>query len=283
MAGTHAATKNAEAFEKYDDYINVVTTQGQLLTWKRIRQKSIVKGGGKRGCVQGFSLKSRFNMLKKVNTILWTDAKPMVFITLTYPPECYPPDRDTIGVQRAVFWRYVEGYMKKRVPCLWRIEWKGRWMEWEMWITYPHVHILAFGAEFIPFELINYWWQRCLGYKKYTRTEIERVENEKKAGFYVAKYCGKPPSSLVISTYHNSEHPGRQWGMLRQPDLPVHDKKVFVFKSEGEVNEYHAKFSRKSNKGIDFGSESFTLLGYAASELSFLLQENCLDSGYEVG
>jgi hypothetical protein len=251
--------------------------------WKKLRPGREWLGGGVRGLVGDFSPASRFRMLKRVNSIFWHDAKPMVFITLTYPPDCFPRDKDVMNIQRARFWRYFEEYVGRHVSCLWRIEWEPRWLEWEIFVWYPHVHILAFGVRFVHFTLVNTWWKSCLFWENYCRTEIKRVKTEAKAGFYVAKYIGKCHHSLVVSAYHNAPLPGRKWGNLRPERLPVYPKTQWVLKDEPFVRELHLRLGSRIIRGRQYHNDSFTLLGMAAKEAEFLINENCVDSGFIVG
>lgn len=254
-----------------------ITYQGEFLRWQYPEFVPVPKPGRTRGEVTHFSAASRKRIFEWMAKIKWADVGNSLFITLTYPDECFPADRDQMNKERYLFKRHIEEYLERDVSMLWRIEWKERKQGPKKNYIYPHLHWLVFNVDYIHYSRVNSWWKNVLGYRDYTRTETKRAYSKRKALAYVSKYCAKADGSLVHAAYLNNPIKGRQWGHLRKELLPYHDEHYL----ESADCEYLQQCWNDAMRGHDyrnaFGNKSFTLFGEQASEIGNFLFGICVD------
>jgi len=250
-----------------DGKVHEVTMQGNLLSWKVLSEPRCNPAPKGRGCIMQFSRESRLRMLKLIATIRWQDVEPCLFITLTFPDARRPRTKEEVTKRRSVFWRYLERYLGRPAPCLWRTEWEPRLSGEHVCEFVPHFHIMLFGVPYIHYDLVNMWWRNTLDYQEYTRTETKGMENVRQAAYYVAAYAAKLPSySLVYTTYLNSGS-GRHWGTLRPELIPHHDIATFRFETSyqaaiaREMCDDISKYARQAGEG------SFTVFSDEVGEL----------------
>ena len=115
-------------------------------------------------------------------------GSPNIFLTLTIRKGVYETPQAT-AVELAKGWRMLRQYLcrllgRKSIPFLAVIEQhKSGW---------PHMHLLL-RTDFIDHRLIREWWQ---GRFNSPMIWIERLENDRKAAFYVSKYMAKKPTAF---------------------------------------------------------------------------------------
>lgn len=243
-----------------------IRLQGQLLTWKD-RSKAMPPDTGKcRGRVYGFSRDSRLRMMKTIATIDWEKAKPVLFLTVTYPDECGEQTNKTVGVHRAVLWRYIEKYLKKQTCCIWRIEWKPRLSGVYESELMPHLHFLILNTRWIDKDDVKVMWGKAINYDGIPVTWIEEADEEDTTAFYVAKYCEKAGLSVLDNAAYHNTPSGRQWGILRKelvPFCPEYKVIVPVCQLIDDIKDV-ATSGWVSTKIAGFSS--FTLFGRRATE-----------------
>jgi len=241
----------------------LITQQGQLLIWKYLKENPRTPKSTMGRKVHGFSRASRLSLLKKLATIDWNLAYPSLFVTLTYPDDVLPESAKDLNKHRFLFVRYMEKYLGKEISVIWRIEWKPRLSGKFVGRFAPHFHLMIFQVAYIPMEQVYEDWQKSVGYFEYIRTEVKRMVNERQAGAYVAKYCGKAEDCSLVNDVHLNNIPtGRQWGVLRPSLLPVHPKRtVRVSADEIRKSRQMANLARPCIMGKD---DTFLLLGPTA-------------------
>lgn len=184
-----------------------VLVQGQLVKISFDREQ--LRGGGKRGDVDGFSMASRKRMIELCLTLDSADVvRNSVFITLTYP-EKYPETSATKIHLEAFIKRVYRSFGK--LAILWRLEYQKRGA--------PHYHLIVFGVRFIDkgwvagawFEIVGSGDQRHLN----AGTRVESLESGRGVVFYVAKYCAKIENNVA------GDKTGRVWGVRNKKLLPV--------------------------------------------------------------
>lgn len=172
------------------------------------------KGGGVRGEIKGFSAASRKRLIDLMN--LWRNTENMVFVTLTYHEVWSDDWRD---------WkRQLDNFIKRlryhypEARGIWRLEYQKRGA--------PHFHLLVAGMPDLLQGIIKdvtAWWAELAHkeseYHGIYATKCERIENRKKAGYYVSKYVAKVESGLM------DEMPaGRMWGKFG--DIQMDEKVI---------------------------------------------------------
>jgi len=167
-----------------------------------------------------FSNQSRMRCLRFSATVDWPNAIGGRFITLTYPPQRESHSAEDRKKHLYVFHRSLEKYLDRHVAIMWRVEWLRRQSGSTKGNLAPHIHLLTFSNEYIPFWLVNTWWQRAIDWKQYVRTECRKVENEKQAGAYVSKYVAKSTDSPSLVNVPKRNKTGRHYGYKRAAQIP---------------------------------------------------------------
>jgi hypothetical protein len=254
-----------------------IEAQGNLLIWKVLEYRCRLMPERGEAEVKGFSKAARLRMLKMCARLDWTKAGKSLFITLTYHDEVKDISKEATGKHRSLFWRYVEKHLGRKVSALWRIEWKVRKSGKLKGEIMPHYHLIVFNVKWLDKKLVKRWWKIILQRTGYLRTEVKRLKNERQAGYYVSKYCGKDDeSSLVIGVYHNIPG-GRQWGMLRKHLLPVHPWRDIVI-ADGSLAEFAYNMALEDRPKLnEWGTPSFTLLGPLADKIAGIIFRNGVD------
>lgn len=223
-----------------------------------------MSGGGRRGRISTFTAQSRMRMFKMTATIDWTAARTGVFITLTFPDACLPMLASERMRALWEFFRRLETYLGHQVSALWRVEWlpreSGRFKGQAM----PHFHLIVFDVRYFPYNVCNWTWKEVLGREcwEYTRTECERLSNERQHGAYIAKYAAKLPSSLVSVAYSRID--GKHWGYYRLKNLPRATMEYFTdvpLKTVRELRAMAAEHLRWYDPQTDLGFCILTRFG----------------------
>lgn len=191
-------------------------SSGHICTWvgghyvkvsTSIQSTSV--GGGKRGKVKGFSLKSRRRLMVKIAQT--KKAILPLFVTLTYPG-VYSEDPRIWKRDLRVFWMRF----KRSFPCasaIWKLEFQKRGA--------PHYHLLIWGVEYAHalFRVPGMWFEVVgSGDEKHFRvgTRVEVVRSFRGVMAYASKYLGKLDSVP-------SDEPGRFWGVMSAEFIPWAD------------------------------------------------------------
>lgn len=238
----------------------------------------------RRGRVSEFSRRSRHRVIDLVNT-LRPDAKGL-FLTVTYRRNM----RDfALAKEHQIKLCKWLRYHFPQCSILWRMERQRRGA--------IHFHLLVFGVEFIAAKVLTAYWQKMTGDDSYP--DIEPIQNQRKALFYVAKYMTKPNHSahersplrdwrsMDLSFCHiwrkrplpGSEKTfvGRWWGVVGRVNLPVAEK----IEWQGEIVansffQFRRAASVKFPRLQRFGMRGFTL--YADAHQWRLYWQYCEES-----
>lgn len=165
--------------------------------------------GGRRGRVDGFSDKSRRNLLRTMCALTFMDDEPWE-ITLTWPGE-FPLDGRRVKRDLAAFWRRLERRYG-RLQAVWKLEFQGRGA--------PHFHLavsrpvasLSEVRAFVSaawFEVVGSGDLRHLG----AGTQVIKLEYSPAA--YFAGYLGgtRTAKEYQHRVPEGFESVGRFWGL----------------------------------------------------------------------
>jgi hypothetical protein len=164
----------------------------------------------KRGCVQGFSRKSRSRLMKLLAQCDRSATSKSLLVTLTYP-RSYPTESST-------YKRHLDTWFKRlqrkfpHVSAIWKLEFQLRGA--------PHFHLIVLGVPFLARSWLSVAWYESVGSndERHRRagTQVQRVNSYKRALSYASKYVAK------VSTGETPEEPGRFWGVAGRRALPRH-------------------------------------------------------------
>lgn len=233
----------------------------------------------KRGIVTHFSPKSRVRMLKRISEVQWESVKNGLFITLTYPDQRLPRDKNDRNDDLTRFVWYLENYLKVKVPIMWRCEWQVRKSGEYVGRRMPHWHLLCFRGRWMDHAKIMEWWQRIIEWPAWVDVWVEPMTSKKKVAVYVAKYSAKidSPSSLDYVPYAKVD--GLHWGMLRRRQIPWAPKTTFPVVPQAVVEKLRfiqAMQSRHHTTNIEQGFSFFGRRGECWKET---IRAMCLDAG----
>ena len=179
-------------------------------------------GGGVRGCITGFSKRSRSRLMQTVASLDRRGLEVPLFVTLTYPAQ-FPTDY-------TIYKRHLDTFLKRlrrfAPDCwaIWRLEFQRRGA--------PHFHLLVFGVRFLPHQVVSKMWYEVVksGDLKHLQAgvEIRRARSWGGVTSYVAKYMGK--TSDVVPTGFT----GRFWGIFRRDLMPVEILEILL-----EIPQFH--------------------------------------------
>jgi hypothetical protein len=263
------ALRDAERMRWHGDdgRIHEITYQGRYLKWRYLERQVPPETGKTRGEVCEFSRKSRMRMLSLFNRVDWPRAGKCLFITLTYPDDCYPADNKVMSKHLHLFRRKMEKHLEKQVPLVWRIEWEERESGSKKNYVYPHFHLMIIGVPYIHYAKVNSWWRGILGFPDKLRTETKGCKNRIKSFVYITQYCAKRNGSLVFGPYLNNPWNGRRWGKLRYELLPFADEHYLrTFDYEHLQDAYYHALEGRAELN-EYGNKSFTLLGDQAEDV----------------
>jgi len=270
---------------------NVIEWQGNLLVWKIRRHYPRPCSGKERGTVRGFSRSSRLNLFKSFARINIGENMPYLFMTLTYPDEVRLKDRGLderkaadmpeenfkdlgylhMNSHRWVMWRYLEKYLEKQLPGIWRIEYKRRLTGVFKGKPMPHLHILVMTCDYIPWQEVRWFWQQTIG-ERFVNVDIRAIYDPELALTYLAKYVGKEPdSTLENDAYLNSIPPGRCWGYMRKNLIKKEDKWTGRYFETDDLASLRHYALPNAGELIEQGCGSFTLIGERAREVGEIL------------
>jgi hypothetical protein len=205
--------EKAKAIER--GAINLVERQGNYLHWRKEEKYSRPEVSNKRGQVKMFTRSSRMRLLRSFARLDWEKNGMCLFITLTFPDSVHVQKNYKMNIYRWVFWRYLEKWAGRKVSGMWRCEWKPRLSGIQIGEYMPHLHLLVFGEDFIPWQEVNWWWMNTLSVR-HVCTDVQAVRDIDLATSYVSKYIAKTDLHyLDNAAYLNNVPPGRCWGWFR--------------------------------------------------------------------
>jgi hypothetical protein len=216
---------------------------------------------GKRSGICTFSKQARMRMLKLIATIDWERIGNSVFITLTYPDECYCPDARTRAIHRQRFFRDLEGYVGREIACIWKTEWQERKSGEFKGHYRPHYHLMVLDVSFVPHAIVRDLWRAILGAKKHLATDVRQITGKLGAGKYLAKYIAKAPSLDNVTKRNKQEMNGRMWGYTRKHLIPFSPIEVERELSDEEVDLVMAAAEEQKPEYDRTLQNGFTLLG----------------------
>lgn len=251
--------------------------QGDVLQVKHVAFSHEKPPRGNRAKITGFSAKSRWNLMLKSARWNWAEIGPSTFVTLTYPDAWARVEQDDRNKHRYLWHRKLECWRGCNTPMLWRVEYAERKSGEVVGDIVPHWHFLLFGVEFVPYRLVNEWWKTIIGYDDYVRTDIRAVVNEGGAARYLSKYLAKDvvSHSLVRATNHNIV--GRHWGILREKEIPLHEKLIIPSMTDDQTEEVYGLVEQMLSSVHRQSKSSFTALGPVARDILAILKKCGVD------
>jgi hypothetical protein len=256
-----------------------VTLQGQLLTVTEGYNYRKSKPPQRSGIHTPFSASSRLRLLKSIATIDWENVGPCLLITLTYPDPLVIRSYQKRSTDRYLFHRYMEKSLGRRIPVLWRTEWKDRLTGEHAGALCPHIHLVAFDVAYVPWQDIRQWWRSVLGWQGYLSTDVRRADAQG-AARYTAKYAAKAPSySLDYVSYLNKLSFGRPWGYFRPAEVPRAEKTVITGLSDVLIDTLRDRVDRVTTREFPYQGGSYTVFGEVAQRLGRWFFDQCLDDG----
>jgi len=276
---------------------NVIEWQGDFLCWKVRKKYSQPVTTEKRGSVKGFSRSSRLRLLKSFAKIDMEKNMPYLFMTLTYPDTVRQRDRwlemkdaqkmdreSYISLEylnmtqhRWVFWRYLEKYLGRKVPGIWRIEWKPRLTGVFKDLPMPHIHILLATCNYVPWQEIRWMWMNTIG-ERFVNVDVRAVYNPEVVVTYLSKYIGKQEDyTLEDAAYLDNIPYGRNWGYMRKNLIAHSDRWTGRYFETDDLASLRLYAVPGGVELIDAGMCSFTIIGKRAREIGELIVGTDLD------
>lgn len=172
---------------------------------------------------------------------------------------------------RWVFWRYLEKYLDRKLPAIWRIEFKPRLSGNRIGKPMPHLHVLIMTQDYIPWQEVKWAWMNTIG-ERFVNVDVRAVYDPEVCMHYLSKYIGK--DELVIlenDAYLDSLPYGRQWGYMRKNLVKLSDKWTGRYFETDDLASLRYYATPGKVELIDSGMCSFTLIGPRAREIGEIL------------
>lgn len=169
-----------------------------------------------------WSYQSRKRMLLWLNSIDYSRVGKSIFVSLGYPDGIVKIPYNERSKHRYLFLRYVEKFVGREVPCIWRVEWEDRKSGEYTGKLAPHWHMMFLNLRWLDMDNIRLWWRKAIGADDGPlSTDVRRIKGERGVVRYLSKYVSKY-CSLDLYTYHNSGIQfGRHWGCTREEQIPL--------------------------------------------------------------
>lgn len=252
------------------------TITGGLLEVK-VHAPSLYPWKHKRGFIKDFSPTARKRMLRKFWTINFTDHVRPIFITLTYPDALHRRTLAERNLDRQNMARQLERMTGQAVPAAWRVEWQLRKSGLHEGFPAPHWHWLIFRHRYIHMDVVNEAWKRTLGFKGTVVTDTRGCKKPSVIQMYMAKYISKEAIPLYLVKAYISQQLGRQYGWLRQRDIPWHSPDVRLKLSEAQQASLFSMAEEQLPWYAEGQQSSFTLTGAMAEDARRILDGELLD------
>jgi hypothetical protein len=228
-----------------------------------------------RGSIKGFSKAARLRMIRTASRIDWDRLGSSLFVTLSYPDSCLNPHYKERTQKLYLFHRYIEKHLNKKVPMLWRTEWKPRRSGRLKGVVCPHTHCILGGVNYVDWRMIREWWRKINSHKGYIHTYVQRIINADGPIKYITKYMAKE-DSLVRGAYLNSTFlHGRAWSIKRANLMPMHPVEFNRRLSPEEIRMAQAFAQSEFRTYNEFLNGGFTLLGNYNKKLFLAVLEDC--------
>lgn len=226
-----------------------------------------------------FTKRARSRMLRFVAGVDWPSCEYGKFITVTYPDSSLLGKNTDTNIHRYLFHRSMENHLGKRISLLWRIEWKERQSGMFVGKLAPHIHMVCFGKISLDKSDVLCLWQKAIGVTEWVSVDCDDLQDARKCGIYVSKYCAKSPELQSLDKVSYLNKPGRHWGYLRKPLIPLHPRIEFadlsydlVIKLQAMQREYNPEYLAPVDGG-------FTMLGQRAERWREVIMRQCVDAG----
>lgn len=254
--------------------------QGDRVSVETQEKKPIPFVASKRGGITSFSQASRLRMLKMVASVNWSAAGKGLFITLTYPDSRAIQSARQRNIDLDRFHDRLERFTDKKIPLLWRAEWKPRKSGRNRGLFVPHFHLITFAGRFVPHEEVRRWWREVLDVRGPLATDVDSISGKKKFAVYIAKYAAKVPetSSLDYPSYPKVD--GRHWGTLRRNLIPFAHRTRFEKLDADTIRTLQSIATDSLSYYRDDQDRGFTLLGKNAEKYSAVIEQLALDAGH---
>lgn len=250
--------------------------RGGLLEYRNGKAWEPPPAAQKRSEITQFTSAARLRLIKSLLAIDYRNMPLSVAITLTYPDERLPRDMDQRGMDRSQMIRNIEKHLGREVYGLWRTEWLPRKSGDAMGILAPHIHLVLFRVRFIPYQTINEWWQGCIQWPHYVRTEIRRARKQRTTLHYLAKYISKKPdSSLVYASYPNKPD-GKHYDWIRRGMVPTYPHEWISDVTLEQAEHAYAAHKRAWPESEVRPGESFSVMGNVAVNTGKILRQMVL-------
>lgn len=163
-----------------------------------------------RGDISGFSRKSRYRLLKKLNQLNPDSSLRFLSITLTYPKR-FPREGE---IHKADLDTFLKRCKRKfgEIEYLWKLEFQKRGApHYHLMVVFEKEYHIQYMRNWIAdswFEVVQRFWSEKDDKHHRAGTQCKRVESLKKAGVYLSKYISKEEDNVP-------EGQGRFWGCSR--------------------------------------------------------------------
>lgn len=234
--------------------IAYIEAQGSLLRVRQLdRPKKENWGGGVRGRIHKFSIKSRQRLLRLFARMRMKGVRA-TFITLTFAR--YPTNKESKRALKA-FIQYLRDNFPK-ASAVWRMEFQGRGS--------IHFHLLAFELPFWKWQDLLATWKKCSNQSR-ARIDIRLVRSRRGVMHYVSKYIAKPDrkhsSTFFIHAPYQQKgrhwRKGRFWGYVNKKALPFGELVEGLLTDEKAIRRMSNAAWEIIGNDTRFGSFSFHL------------------------
>lgn len=250
--------------------------QGKRVTLSRTGYRRCTDYYPGRGIITEFSARARARKLRRIAEIDWSKTGQSQFLTVTYPDEVSDHTMEERKVHRFILNRWICDLVGRHLPCFWRVEWMPRLSGDYIGQMRPHMHFLYLDTPRICEMRIRLRWMKILGVSTYTQVKIVPLEIPDAVGVYVAKYCAKTATDLLLDNVPKRNRTGRHAGELRKELIPVHPLEVVKRINEG-LRLYLARRGYELLWWFDpRHDEGFTALGDSALEIIREIHESHL-------
>lgn len=141
----------------------------------------------------------------------------------------------------------------------------------------PHLHILTFGEDYIPWQEVRWWWMNVLGVRQVS-VDVGNIDNIAHATAYVAKYIGKVSDyTLDNDAYLNTVPPGRCWGFYHKNLIAMCPLVSARIRESDEVASLRDFACPEKVELLQGSNGTFTVLGKDVACLSMILFGQGLD------
>jgi len=119
--------------------------------------------------------------------------------------------------------RDIEKLVGKKVPTVWRCEWKNRKSGARLGMFTPHFHLILFGIDDLPKGVLQATWAKSIQHTGFVSVDVKPMKGHQGALRYLAKYVSKEEPLDIEAYLHNGISVGRHWGITRKSLLPMAD------------------------------------------------------------